>query len=334
MIAAFCAVLGISFFALPAVSQLKFLKLKTQHSLDGAIFHFTESYSFRTPLLNLFFREFSVPDSRWKCNSSRDRNIWFVVECRLLHSSRPSGDAMQPTRIPCLLPPGRHTWKPTAVRKCNESYSIKVEWIIFNWSVMNHIQLKCNESYSIKKVSLQILLNWKMALKVCRFMNNSAFCVIFPARILYPNQVHHSTSSLTSHQMPYLESSHTLYIHLGNVFHKHVSQTCFTKVFYKRVSQTCFTNIFLKHVLQTYFTNVFYKRVSQTCFTNLFHKRVSQTCFTNVFHKHISQTCFTNVFHKHVSQTCFTNMFHKRVLQTCFTHTLPILLKHYSGFQN
>ena len=82
---------------------------------------------------SFFTREFSVPDSRWKCNSSRDRNIWFVVECRPLHSSRPSGDAMQPTRIPCLLPPGRHTWKPTAVRKCKESYSIKKFLYRFSW---------------------------------------------------------------------------------------------------------------------------------------------------------------------------------------------------------
>ena len=92
LIASFCALLGISFFALPAVS-IWWEKDNWPSLCDR----------------KHFCREFWEVVSPWKSSSSRDRNTWYAGGNQQPHWSSPCGVAMPLTSTRCPWPPGKST---------------------------------------------------------------------------------------------------------------------------------------------------------------------------------------------------------------------------------
>lgn len=102
MVASFCALLGISFFALPAVSRL-----------------FT---NFRIANLFTIYRAFWVLVLHWKFNNNSVRNTWSGGECPQPLWFKVCGDVMLRTRIQCPLPLGRSTKYLCLVLQRNSSH--------------------------------------------------------------------------------------------------------------------------------------------------------------------------------------------------------------------
>lgn len=111
LIASCCALLGISFFALPAVSDS--LTLASGAPEEASAGHrptagYRIHWSFTMPHSHSHCRAFWAAALRWRCNNNSDRSTWYGVASRRRRSFRPCGAAMRPMSIPCRWPLGRY----------------------------------------------------------------------------------------------------------------------------------------------------------------------------------------------------------------------------------